>query len=731
MINDHPIEVKKPDSPIFQPQSQMVTGIIDSKESSPTHSLPIKENIDAESTISLPQQKTKEQEGMAILFHELRTSLSGILGMTQLVRESLDRQLAEIETYRDNLDMQCDLNTLYGKLQSNKEKLKTIESCGKEQLTILNNVLDFNKLDQSKVALESKPFAILRDICKPLMNTYGPICEEKDISLSTNFADIDPQLKLIGDLYRLKQILNNLMSNAFKFAKPPAKGPASIELSLSMQSVGKNKQLHIKIKNTGPGLRDSQLKQLFKPYTQSDSSITRLIGGTGLGLVVCKQLLNLMGGEIDCTSSVEQEWVQFDIHLALPIARNLHHPRKSSEEKIKSSRSKIQPDLNVRVLVVEDNKVNQEIIARMLKKFGCLVDIAENGQQAIDLYSKKIYSMILMDIQMPVMDGLTATREIRSLEKAKQDSSLTPIPIIGLSADAMSDQQKIALKAGMNDYLTKPINAKVLYVKMGQFSHQTSSSESPSSDDQKLERPQESRKLSIPRHSPSSSLFTRRSSSVGQATRISQDSGSGDSSYRMRDSFEGVPTPTSATDHPLFFAMQPRLGSFQQPDKLLDNKILLTKTLTSTSETEMTTGNSFLESPPIQWIQQLEEAKGDLIEKVQVMSRAIDYYFRAVLQDNCQSIAHVSMTVSALPKEELKKWIVRLETFYLKESPPSHQPLIAAVALGHWQSLRDQVMHQALPQSNKSSLLQAAEMHLNTWRQRTSLPEKRPCCIIA
>lgn len=422
------------------------------------------------------QTEIKEKEMTAILFHELRNPLNGILGNAQLIRSRIDELLIAIEENTDHSHLQLNLPVLMDELTRIRKKIKTMELCGQDQLVILNDVLDFHKLEQKQVALEVKPFRMLRDVLNPLLDTYRPISEEKSIILLTAFPHED--LRLRGDAYRLKQILTNLLTNALKFAAPFAEQPAQVEFSLTVQSQNQQRCLHFKIKNTGAVLSSTQIAKLFKPYVQSDVSITRRFGGTGLGLVVCKQLVDKMQGKITCTSSLEARWVQFEVMLTLSTIEQSH---QSLAKKVKKStqRARIKTVLNAYVLVAEDNQINQKVLRRMLKKYGCTVDVVENGQQAVQFCAKHFYSLILMDMQMPVMDGLAATRQIRDKEKSSGDPVLLPVPIIGLSANALREQEQQALAAGMNGYLTKPILEKTLFQTIVQHQRPLSTPQTP------------------------------------------------------------------------------------------------------------------------------------------------------------------------------------------------------------------------------------------------------------
>lgn len=476
---------------------------------------------------AISKQISPERELTAILFHELRNYLNGILGNAQLTRASLDGLLISMDEYREVEEMQVDVTVLQRELKNLKTQVEAIETCGTDQLAVLNQALDFNKLEQAHVELELQPFALCRDVLKPLIAVYSPLSQAKNICFQVEAPGTEKWL--MGDAYRLKQILTNLLSNALKFAAPVStKSSACIQLGLSLSEAKTDQPLHFTIKNTGPGLTPSQIAQLFKPYSQTDSSIVRRFGGTGLGLAVCKQLLGLMRGEIVCRSSVDEQWVQFEIKVSLPIAEEKHSKRNSRlGEGVLRARQKKKP-LNLKVLVAEDSPVNQKIAVQMLEKFSCLVDVANNGRDAVARCAEQDYALVFMDIQMPEMDGLEATRLIRAAEKTRADSALAPLPIIGLSANVFTEQQDTARQAGMTDYLTKPFSAAGLYKKLTQHARQISR-DSPISSERTIASG-DSTSLSSSRHSLS--LFTRRTSSS------------------TRKDSESYPSSCDLTDHP-------------------------------------------------------------------------------------------------------------------------------------------------------------------------------------
>lgn len=434
---------------------------------------PSKENRIALEIPIMPK-RTIEQEVTAILFHELRTPLTGTIGYIQIMQIHVGNLLSSIEKHGKNKEMQCDFSLLSLALKEFSDGLNILNHCSSDQIAILNHVLDFNKFNQSHVELESKHFYILKDLFAPLKQLYTPLSLEKGIDFIIDLPKEDQALT--GDVHRLKQIINNLLTNALKFATPIGQNRACIELNLSINNKkGLEAPIEIafKIKNTGTGLTQETIDQLFKPYFQTDPSIARQFGGTGLGLTVCAQLVQLMKGKITCTSSVSAHWVQFDIKLALPSVKLDSLPKF----KRKDEKSKNLPSLKgIKILLAEDNLINQRMIEKMLVQSDCTVHISSNGREAIDQFKKETYSLILMDIYMPTMGGIEATHNIREIEKEKKISA--PTPILGLSADTFADELEKVKHAGMNDFITKPIDMHILFDKIIQYCKASTSGKS-------------------------------------------------------------------------------------------------------------------------------------------------------------------------------------------------------------------------------------------------------------
>ncbi len=695
----------------------------------------------------LISQKSQEQENTAVLFHELRNPLNGILGNANLMLSTMEGLITSIKKHGTASEMQLNLTVLYQSLQELKKKLIAIEQCSKDQMTILNHVLDFNKLEQKKIELEIKPFALLRDVVNPLLAIYSAPSKEKNILFLPSIPSVEQRLK--GDAHRIKQILTNLLSNAFKFAQPMMEKTATVELSLSLQKANDgNQQLHFIIKNSGEGLSPLQISQLFKAYNQSDPTITRRFGGTGLGLVVCKQLLELMNGDILCSSSL-REWVQFDVTLLLPSVQKLTRPKG----KRKRPQLKIRPSLNIKVLLAEDNEINQKIMIEMLQKFQCTVYVANDGQQAVELYlnHRLEIGVILMDIQMPKLTGLEATRKIRDLEKT---NSWLPTPIIGLSGDAFIEQKNQAFDVGMDTYITKPVQLEQLCEALTPYRVVTTKELKSGSISPGLS-------LFIPRTASSNpaSASSNGSFELKQEDISSPPSGRAEKSQAFPDDIEIKSLRTRVTKLELMLqplSILPEKSTQLSREADDDNTPPLTdfKQLGSPKHsfpmTQWLAGSfsaPLLTNPPApldssltkyshipeltlfnQSNNQNTEMKVTPMQQTKNMLQHIGYYFRAALTER-DFPSH----------DQLEIWIKRLDHCY-KTASLSHRGLIAATTLGYWQSLYNQAAEMPVINSGKSALLQRAALQVESWQLQIDLFEKTQqsaqhrssdCCIIS
>jgi signal transduction histidine kinase/DNA-binding response OmpR family regulator len=353
---------------------------------------------------------------LANMSHEIRTPMNAIMGMTHLAQRT-DLTLQQ-RNYLDKIDRSC-----------------------QSLLAIIDEILDFSKIEAGKLAFENVSFS-LDTVLNHLLDTIKIKAQQKNVALSFSISPDAPR-QLVGDSLRLGQVLLNLASNAVKFTEQ-----GIVTISVEHELFSTNRAIfRFSISDTGIGMTTEQLSGLFQPFTQADSSITRKYGGSGLGLIICKQLAELMGGKIDVVSEYGKGST-FVFNVCLTIAS----PEIKSSTTKKSSTLPQNLNYNAqRILLVEDNEINQQVAMELLTTIGLNVKIANNGQEGVAFALAEPFDLILMDIQMPVMDGLTATKLIR------QEETLKNIPIVAMTAHAMHGDKEKSLAAGMNDHLTKPI----------------------------------------------------------------------------------------------------------------------------------------------------------------------------------------------------------------------------------------------------------------------------------
>ncbi len=435
-LNDHLISDEGSNQFYFEGNMQDITQQIIEEEKRKKIEEDLKlEKLKSDQLAKEATQSTMiKSQFLANMSHEIRTPMNGILGFLNLI---------EKESYKD------------------KEELKQFTANARQSaellLEIINDILDLSKIESGKMTLENTDFN-LQDIIDESVSLLSTKIDEKGLTIVNNIAD-GSTLLLNGDPTRLRQIFLNLLSNAIKFTE---KGTIKINLSTSHQ--GDDIILHASVEDEGIGIAKNKVGNLFQPFTQADGSHTRKYGGTGLGLVICKQFVNMMGGEIGVESiegkgskfyfTVKLKKQQYEGYTSAPssLSYKLEKSRNRKEmgttqlDALKKERSKF------KILLAEDNLINQKVAMRIISEFGFAIQSASNGIEAIKKISEDHFDLILMDVQMPEMDGFTATKEIR-----KMNSSVANIPIIAITAHALIGDREKCIEVGMNDYISKPI----------------------------------------------------------------------------------------------------------------------------------------------------------------------------------------------------------------------------------------------------------------------------------
>lgn len=388
----------------------------------------------AKEALRLSSAKSKFLANMS---HEIRTPMNGILGFLSLIESGSYSNTDELNNYVKNAKL------------SSESLLETI-----------NAVLDLSKIEAGKLELENLNFN-LKKVVEQAVSIISPKAKEKSLNITVETPDYD-ELNFIGDPTKLRQIFLNLLSNAVKFTQ---KGEIKVNVTTEQLS-NDNIKIHCAILDTGIGIPIDKINELFKPFSQIDGNEGKNFGGTGLGLVICKEFTSLMNGDISVKSN-EGIGSQFNFSAILKkqTGSNNYLPELSESdtnteiETIKNShfdfKLNFEKRKNYQILLAEDNLINQKVAIRMLNSAGYPVDAVMNGEQAVRFYNENNYDLILMDIQMPEMDGYTATKKIREMLPPKNK-----VPIIAITAHALVGDKERCLKAGMNEYISKPIIAK-------------------------------------------------------------------------------------------------------------------------------------------------------------------------------------------------------------------------------------------------------------------------------
>jgi PAS domain S-box-containing protein len=367
-----------------------------------------------------------KSEFLANMSHEIRTPMNGIIGMTAL---ALDSAMTPAQ----------------------HETLQTIRSQAESLLTVVNDILDFSKIEQRHVELESVPFA-LADAVQEVVAPLAVRARGKSIELSCVIAAATPAA-IVGDAVRLKQILANILSNAVKFTE---RGSVRLEIGVDRRD-GDRVTLHVAVSDTGIGIAADKRAVIFEPFQQADGSMTRRFGGTGLGLAIASNLVRLMGGEIWIDS---EPGAGSTFHVTLPVTVAAQAP---APEAASAAQPAAAPRL-AHILIAEDNVVNQRVAAGLLTKRGHQVTIVSNGREALAALQAGAFELVLMDVQMPDMDGFEATAAIRNWERATGHH----VRIVAMTAHAMKGDKERCLAAGMDGYLSKPIDQRALYAAVEQ-----------------------------------------------------------------------------------------------------------------------------------------------------------------------------------------------------------------------------------------------------------------------
>ncbi len=366
-----------------------------------------------------------QAEFLANMSHEIRTPINGILGMLQLTLMADDLQA----DYRDNL--------------------VTAKNCADTLLRLINDILDISKLEAGKYKIKEEIFDVKAAI-EETVAAQVPAATNKGLSLDVSFGNNIPKL-VKGDGQRIQQVLNCLLSNAIKFT---SEGGVRVKIA-AMDDANEQIKIRIAVADSGIGISEANMGKLFIRFSQVDSSDTRKYGGSGLGLVITKQIVELMNGNISVQSK-EGVGSTFIAEIPLKVVKAAEVENKDEKKEESAALFSINANgKNARILVAEDEPVNQQVIGKLLGMAGFSYDIAENGEKAIELFKQKKYDAALFDVQMPVMDGIAATQEIREIEQKEHRKRL---PIIAVTARAMFGDKERILENKLDDYIAKPYN---------------------------------------------------------------------------------------------------------------------------------------------------------------------------------------------------------------------------------------------------------------------------------
>jgi PAS domain S-box-containing protein len=402
--------------------------------------------LDITSDVALRRAKEAAEESarakgifLATMSHELRTPMNGVLGCTQLLK---DTSLTDQQ----------------------RELIETMHRSAEALLTLVNDILDFSKIEAGKMTLEVADVD-LRALIGDVTTLVAEFATKKGLSVSVK---IDPDVPEVfrGDPIRLRQILFNLVGNAIKFTE---QGGVTVTVSLKQERTEESDSvvLQWRVRDTGIGMTPEQQSRLFQAYAQADASTSRKFGGTGLGLMICHQLVQLMGGTITVSSEFGQGST-FAYTTTLLPAIHRDAPVSSLGVDQRGAGEQVGP---LRVLVADDNEINQVVACKFLQKLGCQVEVARTGREAVEAISRTVYDVILMDCEMPEMDGYEATREIRRGEEGTSKH----LPIIALTGHTSDEDAQKCRQAGMDRVMTKPLTLPTLRTSLQELLQQANS----------------------------------------------------------------------------------------------------------------------------------------------------------------------------------------------------------------------------------------------------------------